>query len=106
MNLVSVVQLSLQAQWFALEADRRQAMRRQAFEVLTRHPDIESRWFGADPWAGNGLEFLTCEFSSLHAYWAFWNELREQPMFRPPIVEIVRVSLGYERSLTRGLVDT
>ena len=106
MTLVAVVQLSLQSDWFGLELQRRQQLRRQAFEVLGHHPEVKSRWFGADPWTGNGLEFLTFEFNSLQSYWSFWNELREQPMFRRPYGEVVRVSLGYERTLTKGLVET
>jgi len=106
MNLVAVVQLSLEAEWFRLELRERDNLRRQLFQVLERHPQVSGRWFGADPWTGNGAEFLVCEFSSLPEYWGFWSDLRDQPILSRPYAHIERVSLGYERTLTKGLVET
>lgn len=106
MNLVAVVQLCLEDEWFRLEIPERDDVRRQLFETLKSHSEVASRWFGADPWTGNGSEFLICEFSSLSEYWRFWSDFREQALFRRRYAHIERVSLGYERTLTKGLVET
>jgi hypothetical protein len=105
-ELVAVVQISLESEWFRQGVSDRQSLRHSLFEVLTAHPQVHCRWFDADPWTGSGTEFLVCEFSRLQEYWALWNELRKHPIFSHPYAHISRVSLGYERSLTVGLVDT
>lgn len=106
MELVAVVQLTMEPDWFRLEFEQRQALRRQLFEKIFSSEDVECRWFDSEPWTGHVAEFFVCEFSSLRAYWTFWNELREQPVFRQHYFQVSRVSLGYERSLAIGLVET
>ena len=106
MELVAVVQVSLESSWYELELPQRQAMRRDLFELFRLNDKVRCRWFDADPWTGTGAEFLVCEFSSLQAYWSFWKELREHSIFRQSYARIERVSLGYERSLAMGLVET
>lgn len=86
--------------------DERIRLRRSFFLDLGRFPTLKGRWFDADPWTGNGTEFLVCEFSSLPIYWEFWNSLRQHSIFCKPYASISRVSLGYERSIKTGLVET
>lgn len=106
MKLVAVVQLKFDGDWFRLDLCERQVLRRQLFDILHSYQDLEVRWFDADPWTGSGTEFLVCEFSSLSTYWTFWNEVREHTVFCKPYAQFERVSLGYERPLTVGLVET
>lgn len=106
MELVAVVQLSLEPDWFHLPFEERQNLRREVFHILNSNEQIRCRWFDSEPWTGTVAEFFVCEFSELPAYWNFWNELREHSVFRHPYLRIGRVSLGYERPLTIGLVDT
>lgn len=105
MKLVAVVQLSLSPEWFRLELSERLNLRRQMFDLIESYPELEVRWFDADPWTGGGTEFLVCEFGSLSTYWSFWNAIRDALLSRP-YASFDRVSLGYERPLTVGLVDT
>lgn len=106
MELVAVVQVSLESEWFRLDLPKKQKWQRELFLTITAHQEVGCRWFDADPWTGTGDEFFVCEFSSLQAYWSFGNELREHPVFRKPYARIGRVSLGYERALTIGLAET
>lgn len=106
MKLVAVLQMTLEPEWFRLDISQRAALRRELFGILANFEGLDCRWFDADPWSGTGAEFIVCEFSDLKAYWNFWNELREHSVFRQPYARFTRVSLGYERSLTVGLVET
>jgi hypothetical protein len=106
LKLVAVVQLTLGPDWFCLKLEERQKLRRQMFDLIGRHPEVEVRWFDADPWTGAGTEFLVCEFASLRIYWDFWNEIREHTQLHRPYATFDRVSLGLERPLTIGLVET
>lgn len=62
--------------------------------------------FDCGPWTSTTSEFITLEFGSLRDYWRLWNDLRELPAFREALIRVDRVSLGYERSIIAGLVDT
>jgi hypothetical protein len=104
-RLVAVIQISLSPAWFELDVPKRDGLRRDLWATLASHTNIEFRWYDADPWTGGGREFLLCEFSALPDYWNFWTALREQSLFRS-FARFERVSLGYERPLMVGLVET
>lgn len=104
MKMIAVIQLSLEAEWFFLEANQRVLFRSEIAQILNSKAELNCRWFDSAPWTGNIAEFFVCEFSSLHEYWKFWNELREHPVFRLSYVNIKRVSLGAQRSLLEDKV--
>ena len=106
LKLVSVILIELEDSWFRLPEPERRYLRREVFDILSESEGLSSRWLDADPWTGKGTEFMVCEFSDLQGYWKFWNNLRNHRMFSTPYARISRVSLGYERSLRTGLVET
>lgn len=106
MKLVAVVQFTLGSDWFCLKLEERQQLRRQLFDLIESYEELAVRWFDADPWTGGGTEFLVCEFDALTTYWGFWNKIREHTLLHKAYATFERVSLGYERTLTVGLVDT
>ncbi|MBS2037273.1 hypothetical protein JST97_19960 [bacterium] len=106
MKLVAVVQLVLAPEWFSLSQEQRLGQRERFFELIDDHPTVEVRWFDSDPWTGSSTEFLVCEFQELESYWKFWEAIREHTAQRRLYASFQRVSLGYERPLTIGLVET
>lgn len=106
MELVAVVQICPEPEWYRLEFAERCRLRGEIGALLAACENVKCRWYDAEPWTGSIAEFVVCEFSTLQAYWGLWNELREATVFRKSYARIGHVSLGYERPLSIGLVDT
>lgn len=106
MILVAVVQISSTAQWYGIPSSERAQLRTEIAHQVFTHKEVTCRWFDSDPWTGDVSELVVCEFSNLVAYWDLWNQLLEHRLFTESYLRIAQVSLGYERPISVGLVDT
>jgi hypothetical protein len=100
-KLMSIVLLEFEPAWLALSRDERRAHAARATEIAGRHADVELRWFDADALGNGYTDFAVCEFVSLMAYHALWEELRDLPLFGTPYVRIKGTHLGIERGYER-----
>lgn len=99
MQMVAVIQLALEPDWYRLEQSQRVLYRSELARIVTSRPEVNCRWFDSEPWTGKIAEFFFCEFDDLHHYWRFWNELREHDAFRLSYLKVLRVSLGARRQI-------
>lgn len=100
-RLVAVVTLRFHHSWLALSRGERSAHVAALRPLLERYPDVTLRWLDADALGHGYTDFVICEFDDLFRYHCLWEELRDQPLFTTPYVELRDVLLGIEEGYRR-----
>ncbi|MBT9585840.1 hypothetical protein IV102_21035 [bacterium] len=96
MELVAVVQVSLEPEWFRLDLPERKKWQRDLLQAITASEEVSCSWFDAEAWTGKFTDFSLCEFEDLDSYNSLWGDLRRHPFLSTPFAFASRVVMGME----------